>query len=329
MTEPGYEHMQNAAVEAQKVAELAFAHGSVGAGYMPESPDAIAEYGTMLERHTLPFTDPNTGFCMEGRRIKYFAAMPQHAKYPNMETYVRAVVAPQYAGGVGLHTTKALVAANLPILSDAHNFNEAYDITTELLLRKGIKDGGHDDCGASGAVENSVRPENQIHPDILVPAMGLFRIPDTAMVRVIAGEVAANKDYKLQAGFYGTWSREFHQDRLIQAAPQYFSYIEVDPSEPGTHGHHEGAVLAIDDDSNGFAKNAFIEATGQYAFAVTIRKMWELSYALGATNQERAALYYAFIDDLLHVSAGLVDPKMPVFASGTNADIVNSISFNN
>jgi hypothetical protein len=51
------------------------------------------------------------------------------------------------------------------------------------------------------------------------------------------------------------------------------------------------------------------------AYCVTVAKMRELAYKLGGSDEERAAILIGFLDDTLHVGAGIVVKDMAVFGS--------------
>ncbi len=301
--------MLNVQVAPVKIAELDFARGRVG---QLLGEQEVPGFAVALGQNTHFVTKSNTAFCGDGRLTVRFAQTPEG--HIDDTTAASEIVVPQLFGGVGLSATKACVAANATIIHGATSFTEAYRIVSASLfeLPEKIEDAGHEDCGASGNVLSSV--ENEIPGESLIQGIGLF-IPTTEEVIQIAGRNAVIKQRRLQAGFYADWSPADHADYLTSRYPQNFTYLKGDDNDHVAHGHHESGVYVITGDQQGFAKNQFIQNTdGKEAFAVTAWMMQFLARKLGASEEERTAILVGFIDDTLHVGAGLVKPGMPVFA---------------
>jgi len=297
-------------IQIAKIATLDFGQGKVGENVKLVGPEAETQFAGALHAHTHELTIYNTADCGDGRRTIRLASGEEDA------VVLRERVVSQLFGGLGLATTKALVAANARLVSDATSFWQAYETVSTTLanINKGdvkYEDAGHESCGASGSVEASVA--NKITPELLIPSIGLF-IPMNETVEAQVTQNATNKQHRLEAGFYSGWDPQKHADYLISRFPHNFSYLEVDQDDPVTHGHNEAGVYVVTDENQGFAKNEFIEDTGRQAFAVTFRTMQEIADKLGGSDEERMAILLGFIDDTLHVGAGLVMPGMPVFA---------------
>lgn len=303
--------MQNAIVAPKIAAYLDFATGKVGYRYPLVGVEAESAFAENLGRHKEPVNVSNTAFCGDEREYLAFEAM--HDGFESMEDYILRVVAPTTFGGLGLSATKAVVAARASIVRDAKSVSQAYKIVSHELEIRGQEDGGHDDCGASINVEKSVA--NAIEPEPLRNAMGLF-VPTTEEVVRVMDQNTENKRQLLEGGFYGDWDPENHKDYLTQKFPYNFAHVKIDHDDHETHGHNGSGVLAIPENEagTGFAKNKFIHDTGQSSFAVTIWKMRQAADILGASNEERQAIFIGFLDDTLHVGAGIVKPGMPVFA---------------
>lgn len=291
--------------DVRLVARINFGRGLIGRQQVLASPEDEQQFSGGLKEATRRLTRSNTGDCGDDRRTIGLA---------DGTTDVRVLaerVVPQLFGGLGLSAAKAAYAANAAYLRDAKDFQQAYETTSALLTRFGYEDGGHAVCGASKTVESSVAnpiPEAQFNE-----ALGLF-IPTTEAVLHLSQQNQQTKRQHLEAGHYGGWSSDWHEDFLSQRFPQNFSHLAVDPSDLETGGHHGVGLYVVTAEGQGFAKNDFIDATGREAFAVTTAIMAELSHKLGYDDEERARIHLGFLDDTLHVGAGLVAPGMPVFA---------------
>ena len=290
-----------------KLAELDFAFGKVGQRYPLSTPQAEKEHAELLSVYTLPLTHANTAGCGDDR--------------PSIELadgtfdplILRERVVSQLFGGLGLATTKALVAADAEIVKDTKNMWEAYEIVSPLLYTKfGEEDAGHAVCSASGSVEKSVAHE--IPHESLMKAMGVF-VPhtDDYDYEAYVQRNTNTKRARLEYGFYGGWDPAKHQDYLITRFPQNFSFLADDPNDHEIRGHKGSSIYVVTSEDRGFATNAFHENTGQQAFSVTQAKMHQLAYKLGRSPEERLRILIGFADDTLHVGAGIVTNGMPVF----------------
>lgn len=199
-----------------KLAELDFAFGKVGQRYPLSTPQAEKEHAELLSVYTLPLTHANTAGCGDDR--------------PSIELadgtfdplILRERVVSQLFGGLGLATTKALVAADAEIVKDTKNMWEAYEIVSPLLYTKfGEEDAGHAVCSASGSVEKSVAHE--IPHESLMKAMGVF-VPhtDDYDYEAYVQRNTNTKRARLEYGFYGGWDPAKHQDYLITRFPKIF-----------------------------------------------------------------------------------------------------------
>ena len=119
-------------------------------------PEAEANFAVGLAEHTALITIPNTADCGDGERRTI-----RLANGVSDQTILRERVVSQLFGGLGLATTKALVAANAVIIRDAKSMWDAYEKTSTILaeLRQEMhqEDGGHENCGASLSVRKISR----------------------------------------------------------------------------------------------------------------------------------------------------------------------------
>jgi len=292
-------------IEVAKIAKLSFANGNVGRRYPLVGPEAEAAFAEQLGRHTYEITIPNTADCIDERRTIRLA------DGTNNPAILKARVVHQLPGGEGLAATKALIAADAGLIQGTKSMWEAYEKVSTMLKEMGEEDGGHEACGASKAVQSSVA--EAIHIDVLVPTVGLF-VPSSSHTTDLIKRNAENKRRRLEDGFYGSWEPSKHADYLISNFPQNFSYLGVDNNDRETGGHNASAAYVVTDEGVGFGKNVFIEDTGRQSFALSQRKMQQLAHMLGGSPQERDAIMIGFVDDALHVAAGLACEDMPVFA---------------
>ena len=289
-----------------QIAEISFGRGHVGEKFPLTTDEAKTNFAAQLHSHEAPLTKTNTADCGDERPT---VSLADGTTDPDV---LRKRVAPQLFGGLGLATTKALVAANAAIVSDAENIWDAYLLVSNLLQQMGEEDGGHEGCGAAASVEASVA--NAINHELLLPGVSLF-VGESAETDALLRKNTDTKQARLHAGFYAAWDPAKHVEHLTRNFPQNFSYLQGDPNDILTHGHNGSGIFVITNENVGFEKNAFAEDTaGQQAFAVTLPKMRELAYKLGVNDEERQRILIGFADDTLHVGAGIVTSGMPVFA---------------
>jgi hypothetical protein len=105
-------------VTINQVAQLGFASGKVGQRYPLVTDD--------LRANIVALTKPNTADCGDERLTVSMA------DGTNDPTLIRNRVAPQLFGGLGLATTKALVAANAVVIRDAKDMWGAYLTVSQL-----------------------------------------------------------------------------------------------------------------------------------------------------------------------------------------------------
>jgi hypothetical protein len=304
------EYMETTQIQATKVAELGFATGKVGQRSPLATPEQEAAFAQDLADHTETLTQFNTADCGDDRptiRLADGTTDPE---------VLRSRIVSQLFGGLGLSTTKALVAADAAIIRDAKSIWQAYEITVDFLSRPEIneQDGGHAGCGASASVESSVAKD--IRPELLVSTMGLF-VPMDSEWQALTGKNAITQRHRLDSGFYGNWDPQKHLDFLVSRFPANTSYLQTDPHDHETGGHHASAVYAITNKQHGFAKNRFTETTGRMAFGVTVPKMYELAHKLSASPEEERRIILGFAEDTLRVGSGLVTKDMPIFAEAS------------
>lgn len=288
-------------MNVQPVGKLEFGAGSIGKGELPanELDDICEELG----EHTEEVTHPKTAGCGDGRETVSLADGTQGQALERR-------IEPQLFGGVGLAATKAAVAAGLPLVRGAKNIWEAYLIVSKHLQANGYEDGGHKSCGASATVKSSVEfdvPTEQLVPDVQLLAPGDNVASDLATI-------TANKHALLASGFYDGWDPAAHEAHLTQTFPQNFAVLSA-PHDHAQHGHEEVVVYAIDTPGLGFAKNAFVGATGKQAFGLTPWFGREIAPVMAETEEQQRLFLVALADDMLHVGGGLATKDMPVVAT--------------
>ena len=297
----------NRTQQAALITKLSFGRGAVGRRYPLTTAEAVTTFGSELAQYTRPLTVHNTADCGDGRPIVRLA---NGVADPAL---LRERVAPRWFGGLGLATTKALVAADHWLVRDARTMQQAYEITSTFLSRElRQRDAGHAGCGASNAVVDTGKADKAIVPELLVPSVRLF-VPDADEATVMA--ITTTKAHRLEDGFYAGWNPTWHTDYLTQRFPENFAYLADDPDDPEVHGHNESGLYVVTHEGDGFAGNAFTENTGgSQAFVLTPSKIAEIAHSLGGSDAERLVLMAAFADDALHIGAGLVTADLPVFA---------------
>jgi hypothetical protein len=113
-------------VTINQVAQLGFASGKVGQRYPLVTDDLRAEFVREESANIVALTKPNTADCGDERLTVSMA------DGTNDPTLIRNRVAPQLFGGLGLATTKALVAANAVVIRDAKDMWGAYLTVSQL-----------------------------------------------------------------------------------------------------------------------------------------------------------------------------------------------------
>lgn len=271
-----------------------------------DSQEQIDHFAEILTEHKQPVTISNTADCMDDRpTISLADGTTDQGQLAERVTY-------QLPGGLGLAIAKAAVAANAAFVRDAHDFKSAYILTSDLLKSLDYEDGGHEKCGASANVENSIA--STVAEPILIPTVGAVVRLDDSNLDLFA-KIQRNKHQKLEQGFYGSWDSGWHEDFLSQRYPQNFSKLKT--ASDVVHGHYAQGAFIIEESGMGFAKNAFYNDTSEMAFGITSpnsKFIIELVNILSGIPEERVALLLALPDDLVNVSDKLLAPGMPVFA---------------
>jgi len=284
------------------IADLAIGHESESSVHSQLEPDAREQFAQDLGGHTEQLTNPKTIVCIEDRGI---TATGTGEDDP---VELRKIVHSQWAGGMTLATTKAALAANAAFLRDARSFTEAYLITDKLLRDLDYEDGGHANCGASGLVQASV--ENPVAREIAIPTIGAI-IEVNNSREALFDKNAAQKRNLVGRNFFADWTPAWHEAHLQQTVPQNFTHIKT--ANDASHGHYGQGLYVMTQEGVGFAKNGFIEDTGQLAFAATVPKVAEVAYAIGGSDEERERILMGFAADLLDVSDKILAPGFPAF----------------
>lgn len=288
--------------QATELGRLPFGAGKIGREALLDKTDS-ADFAQQLGIHTGELTQHNLADCIDGRTILYFVKTPS-----GLVLAERRV--PQLPGGTFLAATKAATSAGAQVVSDAKDMWDAFIKVASVLTTAGEEDTGHEDCGADKNVEDSVA--RAIELDALIDT-GRLLLGDDARSLSTLRSLQIGKRQLLLKGFYSRWDPARHKEYVTDDFPQNFAYLNTDDTHE-TRGHLEEGIYIIGEDGKGFAKNNFVNDTGRQAFAVTVPKMRQLAHILGASEEERHRIFVAFIDDVLHVSNGLVAEGMPVFA---------------
>lgn len=270
------------------LANLDFARGKVGLRNPLHSDEAKVAFANERRAQIKAITKSNTAYCGDERIIL------------RMHDGSVIYVASRLLGGIGLATTKALVTADAAVLRDAKSMRQAYPKVSQMLVQMGYEDAGHEGCGASQSVESSV--VSSLAPETFLPVSGLFGITNETIVK----KNYTSKQRRLEEGFFGDWSAQEHQTYLIDQFPQNFAYLKVDANDHETHGHNGQGLVVIT------SPHVSYESDG-HAFAVTTPIMAELAQKFGGSDEEVARIFAAFVDDTVHVGAGIVAPSFPVF----------------
>lgn len=257
-----------------------------------------------LSSYTHSITKYNTAACGDGRpTLNYADGTTNYHHISQRIDY-------QLFGGLGLASTKAAVAANLEIISNARNFSEAYFMISNFLAINGEEDGGHYGCWASATVESSV--SNRIADNeqkSFLSRLITFDYETESMLN----EINKNKIQKLDSGYYSIWDLQEHEQYLKNRFPQNFATLDDSPSSK-LHNHHEAALYLITEERQGFDKNNFTkDNNGLQSFAVTINKYQQIGTLLAKDIEERKRFLLAAYDDTLQVGSGLVIRGLPVF----------------
>ena len=285
-------------------ARLPFGMGAVGNRYALETPQEEAEFAEQLDAYVRPLTAANTADCVDDRPT---IALGDGTDDP--EVLSKRVVY-QLAGGLGLAVTKAAVGADAAFLRDAKSFKDAYLTTVDFLVTLGFTEAGHKGCGASKAVESSVANELP-EADLMVALPALTDVDDkTAYYLERNWET---KRQRLETGFYGTWSHEWHEGFLSERFARNFSILADDPNDHEVRGHNASGALVIKVPNVGFAKTAFARETGKMAFADTPTLIPELLFRMGGSDEERGRLALELGVDPAQVLNGLVVKDFPAF----------------
>lgn len=286
------------------VANLAIGKEGADRIYSALTEEQKPEYSQQLGQHIVDeVTNPMTVVCMEDRPDVDFADGTTDPAALRERAYF------QWPGGLYLATTKAAVAANAAYLRDATSFKDAYLLTAQVLGAMGYEDGGHAGCGASGKVKASV--EVPVARELALPTIGAIIEVNQSRTDLF-DKNAANKQRKLEDGFFDGWTQAWHEEYLEKNVPHNYSHIKTEAD--AVHGHKAKSLLVVTEKGKAFAKNAFYQDTNDMSFGVTPPAVIEIAHKLGGTPEEREALVVGFMTDLLDVSDKLIAPGMPTFA---------------
>lgn len=281
--------------------------GKHDAGRIPafhDTDEERAQFAENLAAHTRQLTIANTMDCMDDRPT---TELGDGTTDPNV---LRERVVPQWAGGLTLATTKALVAADAAALRDAKNFMNAYLLTNGMLMKYGYVNGGHAGCGAAGKAEESFGLP--VSKDIAIPTLpAVININDEFDVDKNFNDMFDRKRRLADSGFFSGWSGDWHENYLMDTVPANFSTLKT--ADDAVHGHWAKGVYVIKEPGVGFAKNAFYETTDEMSFALTSSTVQKISEQLGVSKEEQARIALGFGTDALDVSDKLLDEGAEAF----------------
>jgi len=285
-----------------EVVEFNLGRGNIGANTMLHSYE-WTQYAEDISEYNRPVTNPNTARCIDGRPFASIGPITDPAQLEEQVLY-------QLPGGVGLATTKALVAANARVVQ-GKNFRDAYEITSSLLLQLpggGIIDAGHHACGASKFVKKTA--EEAVRPSEVGEMLGAIMTIE-GKERAILNELFDHKKALLENGFYDEWDAASHEHFLEENFPDNFARLRVpaDTSD-GLDGHYEVGLFIAE--NGGFAKNAAFEGTGKMTFAYSNELALKLANTLGTSHEERVKIYLAFYDDLVNLGGIMFANGFPI-----------------
>jgi len=293
----------------QQATILEFGAGNVGADrHLQGEQKQQFEQGLAACTHEIP-SGPLAIDCMDDRKTLRLADGTVDL------AVLRARAAGQLAGGRTLATLKAALAADAAFLKDVKTMQQGYELIDGMFKQfvdaNGqplFLSGAHIGCGASGSVEKSVA-EPVEHETLVDTFVNLGAGRDA--VAPALGVLAQNKFRRLESGLYGTWDPAWHVAFEQNHHPEGLAELEV--ADDDVHGHYAAGVYAVKDGAY-FAKNAFIEDTGLYAFGLTFGVADRIADLFGGNAQERTLMKLAFKEDAFNVTNHIVAAGMEVYA---------------
>jgi hypothetical protein len=259
----------------------------IGPGYEIRDDEEAARVTAAAAAATHPLTLKKAAHCIDARPFLSVGGVTD-------PSVLRELVASQLPGGTYLAVAKAAAAANIVAVRDAKSFEEVFDIVGGILSRAGYQDTYHEECGA----DNNAASDKQVGSDTALAifrAAGWVKPGQEAMVT----QLHDHKKARLEAGFYQGWDPAAHAKRVRENFPQHYAILQSGTDL--THNHHERGAYDIEEENVGFAKNEFVERTGDQLFAYTRAFAAELADVIGGSDDEREMLRMAFDYDLLDV----------------------------
>lgn len=288
--------------DVELIGRLSFGKGELGRGALA-TPQEQAEFAHELQLFVKPFTAANTADCVEDRPTVALA---------NGETDPAVLaerVVPQVPGGLGLSFTKIAVASGAAYLRDVRSFKEAYEKTVDMLVAFGYEDAGHENCGASLAVESSVAEEVP-EDDVMATLPALTTVDEQTLYYLRRNWEA--KRQLLESGFFGDWDPAWREDFLAQRFPHNFAFLPKNADNKPID-HEAEALLVIRRPGFGLAKTGLVQATRRMAFADTPGIFTDLVRKFGGSQEEQARMLLEASVDPVQVLNGLAAETMPVF----------------
>lgn len=296
--------MQGASFEMTKtglsIVNLPFGEGIIGKDTMlsQTEQETVAEE---LREFNIEPTIPNTAMCIDERPyVKFADGVDDFDVLNSLSTY-------EVPGGAGLSTAKALVIADSKLIEGIDNFWDVYLFVSQYLESLGLKDAGHEGCGASAKAKQSV--EESLSAVNVEIALSNFVNIDNSQ-RNILHNFTARKKQLIEAGFFDTWSSDKHEAILKHTHPETFSKLYVPENDTILKGHEGAAVFVTK--HGGFAKNKATLNTGKMFFSLSNEFFEKIADKFSLSDSERDKIYLALYDDALNVSNQLLHKGMPI-----------------
>lgn len=281
------------------LARLAVGKAKLAEGHRLLSGEELARYGGQLAAHTHQIAPKfaKQADCMDKRRIIGTASgVTDPAE-------LRRRLTPQVAGGLGLAITQGAVAANAAIIKEAKSLQQAYQWVHKELVALGFRDGGHADCKASHYAQDPIA--NHVPIDLVHTTLTTMTGGPISMRLLEANNMARAR--RLEEGFFGGWNPGDHEAFLADVEPDNFLILD-------TADRVDASGLYLVADGYGFAKNEFIEETGERAYAMTPSIIFEAAHKLGGTDEERSRIAVGSLVNAIDIAQYVFEQGQPIFA---------------
>jgi hypothetical protein len=282
------------------VADLPFGEGNIGEQFENEEQRAICEQG--LRANIVPITKANTADCVDERGTLGFADGTTD------QAVIESRVVHQLPGGLGLGSTKILVAAGIDFLKGTKTLKEAYEKVVTRWAELGFEDAAHIGCGASIGAEASV--SRRVDQQTSMHIAGALKL-EHPQVSAHFQAIHDNEKQRLEAGFYSTWDNKWHEDYVATKFPQNFATLKT--ADDATKGHYAHLLNIQTIPGHGLNKNGLIRTTGMQAFNESTELLSVIANAFGETPEEQWRIIFAGVQDLENVGNVLFKKGMPTY----------------